>query len=384
MSASLVPAAGKTMALAASADARAPQVGLGGDVAADEVDAVAGRVALAVVQHDDLGWYSSVFSSSIRSRAVLFQPQTTMWSRNPAAPMPWPSLRRKSMTNPTTAPVMAATRATPKKASSHATMKPPGAGDVARIAGADDGGHRPVQRGPDAGHRELLLEQRHQQRRHGHEAQHRGQQRDEEVPVDLRADAPGVEATRRRIGTLKNPSMRDRNSVPSSVRATCTDAVRRGLDHPPRITTGSPRARQLARRAVPARRSAIDHQSNDSGHRRGRDADQSLLGDVDRQDAIQDRLDLVAERVVGRAHAIGQQRRRPAAAARTGRRSRTSADQRLDPERVVAVGDAQVVREVVDHGPIGDEHLGPIRAAPAPAGPAPSAPTAATRAWRPR
>ncbi len=29
------------------------------------------------------------------------------------------------MTNPTTAPVMAATRATPKNASSHATTKPP-------------------------------------------------------------------------------------------------------------------------------------------------------------------------------------------------------------------------------------------------------------------
>ena len=36
------------------------------------------------------------------------------------------------------------------------------------------------------------------------------------------------------------------------------------------------------------------------------------------------------------------------------------ADQRLDPERVGAIGHPQEVREVVDHGPIGDEHLRPV------------------------
>ena len=63
--------------------------------------------------------YSSPLSSAIRSRAVEFHPHTTMWSRYPAAPMPCPSLRMKSITKPTRAPVIEATIATPKSTSSH-------------------------------------------------------------------------------------------------------------------------------------------------------------------------------------------------------------------------------------------------------------------------
>jgi hypothetical protein len=70
--------------------------------------------------------YSSVLSSVIRSRAVEFQPQTTMWSRYPDAPMPWPSLRMKSMTKPTSAAVMTPTIATPKRTSSQLMTKPAG------------------------------------------------------------------------------------------------------------------------------------------------------------------------------------------------------------------------------------------------------------------
>ncbi len=50
------------------------------------------------------------------------------------------------MTKPTSAAVSAATMATPKKARNQPMMKPGAEVDVARVAGADDGRHRPVER----------------------------------------------------------------------------------------------------------------------------------------------------------------------------------------------------------------------------------------------
>ena len=55
-----------------------------------------------------------------------FQPQMMMCSAYPAAPMPWPSLSRKSMTNATRAPVIVPSSATPKRMSSQLTIQPPG------------------------------------------------------------------------------------------------------------------------------------------------------------------------------------------------------------------------------------------------------------------
>src|SRR3954468_61633 len=62
----------------------------------------------------------------MRSRAVAFQPQTTMWSRYPDPPNPWPSLSRKSMTSATSAPVIVPMIATPNRLKNQPTTQPTG------------------------------------------------------------------------------------------------------------------------------------------------------------------------------------------------------------------------------------------------------------------
>ena len=93
MSASLDPSAGQITAAIASSMPAGEILDLR-DVTADEVDAVAGRILLELWMTTILVVYSSEASSLMSSLAVEFQPQTTMWSRNPAAPMPMPSLSR--------------------------------------------------------------------------------------------------------------------------------------------------------------------------------------------------------------------------------------------------------------------------------------------------
>ena len=124
--ASVGPRPGRRAAASASwMPARSRSVDVG-RVATDEVDAVAGRVPVGSWIRTIFARYSSACSSSTRSRAVAFQPQMTMWPWNPAAPMPWPSLSKKSMTSATKAPVIVPSIATPKRMSSQLTSQPPG------------------------------------------------------------------------------------------------------------------------------------------------------------------------------------------------------------------------------------------------------------------
>ena len=90
----------------------------------------------------------------------------------------------------------------------------------------------------------------------------------------------------------------------------------------------------------------------------GGHADASVRREVRRQDPVEDGLDLVAERIRGRSHAIGHQ---PDIGEQPHRQvvgRRPLADEWLDPERILAAGDAKVVGEVVDDRAVGDEHLG--------------------------
>ena len=64
------------------------QVLLVGRVAAHEVDGVTGRVPFGVGDDDDLLLVVVAAQLWMRSRAVGFQPQTTMWSWYPDAPKP--------------------------------------------------------------------------------------------------------------------------------------------------------------------------------------------------------------------------------------------------------------------------------------------------------
>ena len=117
MSASLEPSAGQmTAAIASSMPARLRSSTLVMSPLTKYTPSPAGFFSMSWIT-TTLVVNSSPSSSATSSRAVEFQPQTTMWSRNPAAPMPMPSLSRYSIRKPTSAPVMAATMPTPNRTS---------------------------------------------------------------------------------------------------------------------------------------------------------------------------------------------------------------------------------------------------------------------------
>jgi len=110
-----------------------------------------------------------------------------------------------------------------------------------------------------------------------------------------------------------------------------------------------------------ASRSAMAHQSKSAVTWLAGKVGASVWREVDGRDAVEDRLDLIANGIGGAAHAVGHEAdiRQEAHRQVVGRSP--AADERLDPERVRAAGHAQVVREVVDHRPIGQQHLGAVR-----------------------
>ena len=178
----------------------------------------------------------------MRSRAVEFQPHTTMWSLNPDAPKPWPSLSRKSMTIATRAPVIMPSMATPNRMSNQPTIRPAGRRHERRVALAQDRGDPPVERVEDGLERPRLLEQRDE------DARRRGRTRRCPPRASGRSAGRAEPPTRRtchatrRISGLASTGIGRRAIAPD--RATRTEAPRgrcapaRDRDVPPRIVGG--------------------------------------------------------------------------------------------------------------------------------------------------
>ena len=120
------------------------------------------------------------------------------------------------------------------------------------------------------------------------------------------------------------------------------------------------------------RREALEHGEpvEPAGDLRGAERDEAVGRDEVGQDAVEDRLDLVAERVVGRADAVRLERDVGEQPDDEVVRRRPAPHQRLDGVHVGPAAGAQVVGVVVHHAPVGGQDVGLAARAPAPGGPA--------------
>ena len=202
---------GKDDGRARLADAAALEIVGVGDVAADEVHAVAGRVALRFVEQHDLGLELVALQlvDEVAGGLVPAADDDVIAVARGAHAL---ALLEKEIDDESDdcAGDGGHDRDSEER-EQPADHEPAGRAHVAGVAGSDDGRDGPVEAAAQPAERALLvLEQRDRHRGDEHEGDHPGQERREEMAVHLAADAPRVEADA--------PQQRSREQGPQRVR----------------------------------------------------------------------------------------------------------------------------------------------------------------------